>query len=98
VARRTELRIVGLEDFTPHYARTLRHWRRNLEAAGDQLERLGYDRRFRRLWNLYLCYCEAGFLERRVGVVQITLTKPNADAPSGNGPFRVEAETGALAH
>ena len=76
VARDTDLRTVGLKDLTPHYAETLRRWRANFEAAGTRLEDLGYDERFRRLWRMYLAYCEAGFLERRIGVVQTHLAKP----------------------
>jgi cyclopropane-fatty-acyl-phospholipid synthase len=76
VARRTDLRTVGLRDITPHYAETLRRWRANFEAAGTRLEDLGYDERFRRLWRMYLAYCEAGFTERRIGAVQLHLAKP----------------------
>ena len=71
VARRTDMRAVGLKDLTPHYAETLRRWRANFEAATARLEDLGYDERFRRLWRMYLAYCEAGFAERRIGVVQM---------------------------
>ncbi len=76
LARRTDMQAVGLEDLTPHYAETLRRWRANFEAATARLEHLGYDERFRRLWRMYLAYCEAGFAERRIGVVQMTLAKP----------------------
>jgi cyclopropane-fatty-acyl-phospholipid synthase len=76
LARHTDLRIADLHELTPHYAETLRRWRANLERAGDQLHRLGYDARFRRLWRLYLAYCEAGFDEGRIGVVQMLLGKP----------------------
>jgi cyclopropane-fatty-acyl-phospholipid synthase len=78
VARRTDLRTIHLEDLTPHYAETLRRWRANFEAATERLEGLGYDERFRRLWRLYLSYCEAGFAERRIGLVQTLLAKPLA--------------------
>jgi cyclopropane-fatty-acyl-phospholipid synthase len=76
LARRTDMQTVGLEDITAHYVPTLRHWRRTFEAHGAELERLGYDARFRRLWTLYLCYCEAGFAERRICDVQLLLAKP----------------------
>jgi cyclopropane-fatty-acyl-phospholipid synthase len=76
VAQRTNMRTVGLEDLTPHYAETLARWRANFEAATARLEDLGYDERFRRLWRMYLAYCEAGFTERRIGVTQMTLAKP----------------------
>ena len=76
VARHTDMRTVGLKDLTPHYAETLRRWRANFEAAAARLEDLGYDERFRRLWRMYLAYCEAGFAERRIGVMQMMLAKP----------------------
>jgi cyclopropane-fatty-acyl-phospholipid synthase len=79
VARRTDMRSVHLEDLTPHYAETLRRWRANFEAAAVELDALGYDERFRRLWRLYLSYCEAGFDERRISLVQTVLAKPGYD-------------------
>jgi cyclopropane-fatty-acyl-phospholipid synthase len=75
-ARRSDLRMVDLEDITPHYAETLRRWRANVEQHAGELARLGYDERFQRLWRLYLCWCEAGFEERRIGNVQVVLGKP----------------------
>jgi cyclopropane-fatty-acyl-phospholipid synthase len=77
VARRTDMRLVHLEDFGADYAETLRRWRANLEGGAGEVEALGYDERFRRMWRMYLCYCEAGFDERRIGVVQALLAKPH---------------------
>ncbi len=78
LARRTDLRTVGLRELTPHYAETLRRWRANVEAVAPRLHDMGYDERFQRLWRMYLAYCEAGFAERRIGVVQMHLAKPKA--------------------
>jgi cyclopropane-fatty-acyl-phospholipid synthase len=95
--RRTDLRIADLHELTPHYAETLRRWRSNVERAEDQLQRLGYDERFRRLWRLYLAYCEAGFDDGRIGLVQMLLGKPrwrpsvaapDLRARTGTGPGR----------
>lgn len=58
------------------YARTLREWDTRFVAALPTLRPLGYDTRFERLWRYYLAYCEAGFNERRIDVVQLTLEKP----------------------
>ena len=58
---------------------------RTSSAARSELEALGYDERFRRLWRLYLRYCEAGFAERRIGVVQAVLAKPLAGSTRGRG-------------
>jgi cyclopropane-fatty-acyl-phospholipid synthase len=76
VARATDLRQVHLEDITSHYATTLAAWRERFLAARERLGELGYDERFRRLWELYLCYCEGGFRERRIRDVQLLLAKP----------------------
>ena len=83
LARRTDMRAVELTDLTPHYAETLRRWRANFEAATVRLERLGYDERFRRLWRMYLAYCEAGFAERRIHSVQMLLGKPRWRGSAG---------------
>jgi cyclopropane-fatty-acyl-phospholipid synthase len=82
VARRTDMQAVALEDLTPHYAETLRRWRDNFLANRHRAEELGYDRRFQRLWTLYLSWCEAGFAERRIGDVLLVLAKPrHASSP-----------------
>lgn len=75
-ARVTDLRFVHAEDFGTHYAQTLREWRQRFHAQLDEVRALGYPDRFIRLWNYYLCYCEASFDERYTGVVQIQFDKP----------------------
>ncbi|MFZ0249348.1 MAG: cyclopropane-fatty-acyl-phospholipid synthase family protein [Acidimicrobiales bacterium] len=78
VARTSNLRIVDLQDIGPHYAETLRRWRANLDHQRPAVERLGFDERFWRFWGLYLCYCEAAFMERHVSDVQLVLARPGA--------------------
>jgi len=78
LVRRTDLQALGLEDLTPHYVETLRRWRENFTADAGELSERGYDARFRRLWTLYLAYCEAGFAERRICDVQLLLAKPRS--------------------
>jgi cyclopropane-fatty-acyl-phospholipid synthase len=77
ISRVTDLRVDDLEDITPHYATTLNRWRRNFLSKLDHIRGLGYDDRFIRMWEFYLCYCEGGFLERTIGDVQMLLTKPS---------------------
>lgn len=74
--RTTDLRLFHLEDFGTHYARTLACWRANVRRADTAIRQLGFDDRFMRTWEYYLCYCEAGFEERQIGVSQWLLTKP----------------------
>ena len=76
LARVTDMRQVWLEDITGHYPPTLAAWRRRFHAAWGQLRERGYDERFRRLWDFYLCSSEAGFRERRIGDVQALMAKP----------------------
>ncbi|MGB0715269.1 MAG: class I SAM-dependent methyltransferase [Phycisphaerae bacterium] len=76
VAGFTDLRLVHLEDITPHYATTLRHWRENMLASLDSIRALGYSERFIRLWEYYFAYCEGGFAERFIGDVQLLFAKP----------------------
>jgi cyclopropane-fatty-acyl-phospholipid synthase len=85
VARHTDMQALALEDLTPHYVETLRRWRANFLANAERLHALGYDERFRRLWTLYLCYCEAGFAERRICDVQLLLAKPQHRVAARSG-------------
>ncbi len=76
LARATDLRMVDLEDVGRHYAETLRRWAANLAVHTDAVEALGMGTQFRRLWDLYLAYCEASFLEHHISDVQLVLAKP----------------------
>lgn len=59
--------------FGPDYARTLAEWRLSFEARWPEIQKLGFDEPFRRLWRMYLSYCEAGFMAGNVDVVQFEL-------------------------
>ena len=72
----TDLRLVHLQDLTPHYVRTLQEWRKRFLANEAAIRALGYDERFIRMWLYYLCYCEAGFAEQFTTVVQLLYAKP----------------------
>ncbi len=69
-ARRAGLRLETIETFGNGYAQTLVEWRRRFHANWDQIEALGFDPSFRRLWDYYLCYCEGGF---RAGAIDVGL-------------------------
>jgi cyclopropane-fatty-acyl-phospholipid synthase len=95
VARRTDMQMAGLEDLTPHYAETLRRWRANFVAGSARLAAMGYDRRFQRLWTLYLSWCEAGFAERRIGDVMMLLAKPRHRSAPWADVREIERSVGA---
>jgi cyclopropane-fatty-acyl-phospholipid synthase len=62
--------------FGQDYAKTLATWRNNFRSAWPNLAPLGFDERFRRLWEYYLAYCEAGFLSGNIDVRQVVFAKP----------------------
>ncbi|WP_417734918.1 class I SAM-dependent methyltransferase [Rosistilla oblonga] len=76
VGQTTDLRLHTVEDLSPHYARTLHAWRQRFMRRLDDVRRLGFDDRFIRMWEYYLCYCEAAFSEQAVRVVQVVWDKP----------------------
>jgi cyclopropane-fatty-acyl-phospholipid synthase len=78
IARASDLRLFNLEDIGPSYALTLKAWRVRFNAQLKQVEALGYDNRFIRMWDFYLAYCEGGFRERSIGDVHLWLTRPGA--------------------
>ncbi|MCA9128222.1 MAG: class I SAM-dependent methyltransferase [Planctomycetales bacterium] len=72
----TDFRLIELEDLSLHYARTLAEWRKRFVGNLAAVRQLGFDDRFIRMWEYYLCYCEAGFREQAVRLVQIVWDKP----------------------
>lgn len=75
------LRLLHLEDIGPSYALTLHHWRQRFLSRLDEVRALGYDERFVRMWEFYLCYCEGGFIERSIGDVQLLFARPGNRRP-----------------
>jgi cyclopropane-fatty-acyl-phospholipid synthase len=75
LAQRHGFLIEGLASFASHYAETLRRWRDHLDAEWSAIAAQGFDERFRLLWRFYLSYCEAGFDEGRIDLLQLALVK-----------------------
>jgi cyclopropane-fatty-acyl-phospholipid synthase len=76
VTHSTDLRLVHMEDITPHYARTLRCWLENFLSRIDNVRNMGFSESFIRMWEYYFCYCEGAFQERYIGDVQMIFSKP----------------------
>ena len=76
LADRAGLRVAQVETFGLDYARTLRSWRESFTAGWPSISRENHlDERFRRMWDLYLSLCEAGFRLGRIDVSQWALTR-----------------------
>lgn len=71
--KRAGLAVLAQHNFGRDYADTLRRWRRQFAQKGTELDALGFDGAFQRLWQFYFCYCEAGFDTARTDVMQIEL-------------------------
>jgi cyclopropane-fatty-acyl-phospholipid synthase len=71
----TSLRLTETHGFGRHYAQTLRLWRERFTARTAAVEALGFDETFRRMWDLYLAYSEAGFSSGYLDVQQLLLTR-----------------------
>jgi cyclopropane-fatty-acyl-phospholipid synthase len=75
-AAKAGLILERVETFGQSYATTLRMWHDRFEAVWPEVSKLGFDEKFRRVWKLYLAYCEAGFAESVVDVGIYKLRKP----------------------
>ncbi|WP_275782464.1 SAM-dependent methyltransferase [Pararhizobium gei] len=71
LGRKVGFSMSGDFGFGLDYARTLAEWRQRFLSVWDRVEPLGFDIRFKRLWEFYLHYCEAGFRARNIDVRQI---------------------------
>ena len=75
LAAHTTLRVAQRRELGPHYARTLQLWRERFHQEWPKLHALGFDETFRRMWEFYLAYCEAGFRAGYLGVSQLQLMR-----------------------
>ncbi|SIT00115.1 cyclopropane-fatty-acyl-phospholipid synthase [Roseivivax lentus] len=73
---RAGLDVVRSIEFGESYSQTLRRWHDTFNEKWDEVARLGFDERFRRMWNFYLTSCAATFSSGNCDVTQITLSRP----------------------
>ncbi len=73
---RSGLKVARSLEFGSSYDLTLRRWHEVFNARWDEVQRLGFDERFRRMWNLYLTSCASTFQSGTCDVTQITVTHP----------------------
>ena len=84
VASNTDMMIISLSDIGRDYAITLERWREQFLEKLETVRSQGFDERFIRMWEYYLCYCEGGFRERVISTAQIVMAKPDYRAVSSN--------------
>ena len=84
VASNTDMMIISLSDIGRDYAITLERWREQFLEKLETVRSQGFDERFIRMWEYYLCYCEGGFRERVISTAQIVMAKPDYRAVSSD--------------
>ena len=67
------LTIKSYESYADHYANTLSIWRDEFNKKWDQIKNQGFDLTFKRMWEFYLCYCEAGFKSKNIDLIQFSI-------------------------
>ncbi len=77
INRTGDMTMIDLKDMGLDYARTLKLWYNQFNQNLQKVLALGFDERFIRKWNYYLCYCEAAFAMRNINVMQLAYTRPN---------------------
>lgn len=75
-AKHSDLRLFDFKDMGYDYAQTLSIWRERFMNQRPAVRDLGFSEEFIRMWEFYLVYCEAGFLERYISVAQLIFVKP----------------------
>ncbi|MCV2864431.1 SAM-dependent methyltransferase [Albidovulum sediminicola] len=74
---RAGLGLVGSLEFGESYSQTLRRWHETFNARWEEVAKIGFDERFRRMWNFYLTSCAGAFHGGNCDVTQITVTRPS---------------------
>ena len=67
------LKITKHNSYGHHYCDTLKTWRKNFTSSWNKISQLGFDEKFKKLWNFYFTYCEAGFKSKNIDLVQLSL-------------------------
>lgn len=75
MTKHSNMVIESIDDIGLDYAKTLAHWRDSFLSSWNELQTLGYDEKFKRLWLYYLGYCEGAFLERSTSAVHLVARK-----------------------
>tara|TARA_B100000674_G_scaffold127326_1_gene98139 strand:- start:162 stop:1340 length:1179 start_codon:yes stop_codon:yes gene_type:complete len=67
------LTIKSYESYADHYSNTLAIWRKEFNKKWELIKTQGFDATFKRMWEFYLCYCEAGFKSKNIDLIQFSI-------------------------
>jgi len=72
--KKNNLSLLKVNSYPDDYAKTLATWRKNFFRAWGNITPLGFDETFKRMWEFYLSYCEAGFKSRNINLIQFSMS------------------------
>ena len=73
LTKQNELKLETVNSYSNDYAKTLFTWKNNFLRTWDNISPLGFDVYFKRMWEFYLCYCEAGFKSKNIDLIQFSI-------------------------
>ena len=72
--KKNDLSLLKVNSYPDDYVRTLATWRENFFETWKNISPLGFDETFKRMWEFYLSYCEAGFKARNINLIQCSMS------------------------
>ena len=73
LTKQTDLKIDTYQLYGEHYLNTLQVWKKSFLNSWDLISRQGFDKNFKKMWDFYLSYCEAGFKSKNIDLIQFSL-------------------------
>ena len=67
------LELIEYNSYGSHYSSTLKKWRENFISSWADISNQGFDQSFKKIWNFYFSYCEAGFKSKNIDLIQFSL-------------------------
>ena len=74
LTEKNHLNLEEVNSYSDDYAKTLFTWKKNFLSTWDKILPLGFDDYFKRMWEFYLCYCEAGFKAKNIDLIQFSMS------------------------
>jgi cyclopropane-fatty-acyl-phospholipid synthase len=72
--KKNNLGLLEVNSYSDDYAKTLAIWRENFLKVWSNIAPLGFDETFKRMWEFYLSYCEAGFKSKNIDLIQFSMS------------------------
>ena len=72
-SKKTGLTLKGYNSYGSHYSQTLSKWRQNFIGSWNNISKQGFDSSFKKIWDFYFSYCEAGFRSKNIDLIQFSV-------------------------